>query len=83
MNKFRLIHLPQNKMADTFADDIFKRIFLNENIRISIKISLKFVHSGSNDNKSALVQVMAWLRTGDKPLSELMLTRFTDVYMRH
>ena len=26
-----------------FADDTFKRIFLNENVRISIKISLKFV----------------------------------------
>ena len=26
-----------------FADDTFKLIFLNENIRISIKISLKFV----------------------------------------
>ena len=26
-----------------FGDDIFKRIFFNENIWISIKISLKFV----------------------------------------
>ena len=26
-----------------FTDDTFKRIFLNENIRISIMISLKFV----------------------------------------
>ena len=24
-----------------------------------------------------------WIRTGDKPLSEPMLTRFTDAYMRH
>ena len=40
-------------MADTFADDIFKRIFLNENVRIIVKISLKFVPEGSNDNKSA------------------------------
>ena len=29
-----------------FADDTFKRIFLNENVRISIKISLKFVPKG-------------------------------------
>ena len=28
------------------ADDIFKRIFLNENVWISIKISLKFVPKG-------------------------------------
>ena len=26
-------------MADTFADDIFKRIFVNENARISIQSS--------------------------------------------
>ena len=42
-------------MADAFADDIFKRIFLNENIRISIEISLKFVPRVSNDYKSALI----------------------------
>ena len=39
-------------MADTFADDIFKHIFLNEYIRISIKISLKFVPMVLNDTKS-------------------------------
>ena len=26
---------------------------------------------------------MAWRRTGDKPLSELMMTQFNDAYMRH
>ena len=72
-----------NKMADTFSDDIFKRIFLNENIIFSFKISLKFDPRVSIYNKSALVQVMAWRRTSDKPLSERMLTRFTDAYMRH
>ena len=70
-------------MADTFSDDIFKRIFLNENIIISIEIPVKFVPRVSNDDKSALVQLMAWRRNGDTPLSELMLTRFTDAYMRH
>ena len=42
-----------------------------------MKISLKFV-MGPTDNKWALVQVMAWLWSGDKPLSEPMLTQFTD-----
>ena len=56
-----------------FADDIFKRIFLNENVRISIKISLKFVPKGRIDNIPALVQIMAWRRAGDKPLSEPMM----------
>ena len=56
-----------------FADDIFKRIFLNENIWIPIKISLKFVPKGSINNIPALVQIMAWRRPGDKPLSEPMM----------
>ena len=56
-----------------FADDTFKRIFLNENVRISIKISLKFVPKGPINNIPALVQIMAWRRPGDKPLSESMM----------
>ena len=50
---------------------------LNENDRIPIRISLKFVPKGPIDNKPALVQVMAWrqgrLLVGAKPLSEPML----------
>ena len=47
-----------------FADDIFKRIFLNKNVRISIKISLKFVPKGPINNNPSLVQIMAWRRSG-------------------
>ena len=56
-----------------FADDTFKRILGNENARISIKIPLKFVAKGPINNIPALVQIMAWRRPGDKPLSEPML----------
>ena len=56
-----------------FPDDILKCIFLNENAWISIKISLKFVLKGPISNIPALVQIMAWRRTGGKPLSEPML----------
>ena len=56
-----------------FPDDIFKCIFLNENVSISIKISLKFVPKGPINNIPALVQIMAWRRSGDKPLSEPMM----------
>ena len=56
-----------------FADDIFKRIFFNENVWISIKISLQFVPKGPINNISALVQIMAWRRSGAKPLSEPMM----------
>ena len=61
-------------MAAILADDIFKCIFLNENDQIPIQISLKLVPKSPTDNKSALVQVMAWRRTGDKPLPEPMMT---------
>ena len=56
-----------------FADDIFKPIFVNENVWISIKISLKFVPKGPINNIPALVPIMAWRRSGDKPLSEAMM----------
>ena len=56
-----------------FADDTFKRIFLNENVRVSVKISLKFVPKGPINNIPAWVQIMAWRRSGDKPLSEPMV----------
>ena len=46
-------------------------------------ISLKFVPKGPIDFKSALVRVMDWRRTGEKPLPESMSTQFTDAYIRH
>ena len=55
----------------------------NEKFWISIQISLKFVPRGPIDTKWALVQLMARHRTGDKPLTERMLTQFTDAYMRN
>ena len=56
-----------------FADGTFNRIFVNENVRISIKFSMKFVPKGPINNIPALVQIMAWRRSGDKPLSEPMM----------
>ena len=55
------------------SDDIFKCIFLNENVWISLKISLKFVPNVPINNIPALVLIMAWRRLGDKPLSEPMM----------
>ena len=56
-----------------FADDIFECNFLNENVWLPIKISLTFVPKDSFNNSPALVQIMAWRRPGDKPLSETMM----------
>ena len=65
------LRLRQN--GRNFADNIFKCIFLNENVWISIKISLNFVPKGPINNIPALVQIMAWRRPGDRPLSEAMM----------
>ena len=39
--------------------NFFKHIVLNENVRIVIQISLKFVPNDPTNNKSALVQIVA------------------------
>ena len=80
---FEFVYADQTTFLDTlrlgqngchFADDLFKYIF-NENVWISSKITLMFVPKGPIDNIPALVQIMAWRRPGDKPLSEPMLVR--------
>ena len=54
-------------------DGINKCFFLNENVKIPIEISMKCVPKDQINNISALVQIMAWRRLCDKPLSEPML----------
>ena len=61
-----------------FADDIFKCITLNENVRISTKVWLTFVSKDPINNIPALVQIIAWRRPGDKPSSKQI-----RAYMRH
>ena len=65
-----------------FADANFKRIFVNEDVRILIEISLKFVPKGPIKNIPALVQIMAWRRPGDKPLSEPVMVSLHSASMR-
>ena len=56
-----------------FGGDIFNYVFLTENTWLSIEISLKFVPKVRINNIPALIQVMAWCRPEDKPLSEPMM----------
>ena len=73
-NLFILINtLRPRQNGRYFTDDVFKWIFLNENAWISLKISLKFVPKVRINNIPAMVQIMAWRRPGDKPLSEPMM----------
>ena len=68
---FNILRPRQN--CGHFSNDIFKCIFLNENAWISLKISLKFVPKLRINNTPLLVQIVAWHRPSDKPLSELMI----------
>ena len=49
------------------------RHFADEYVWIPIKISLKIVSKCLINNNPALVQIMAWRRPGDKPLSETIM----------
>ena len=73
-----LVHHSSNTLMSRqngphFADAILKCISLNENAWISLNISLAFVPKVRVNNTSALVQIIAWGRLCDKPLSEPML----------
>ena len=61
---------PPGQKGRHFADDNFKSVFMNDKFFILIRISLKFVPKTAIDNKAALVQGMAWRRTGDNPLPD-------------
>ena len=65
--------LRPRRYVQHFAEDISKRILLNENAWIPVIISLKYVSKGPIINIPALVQIMAWRRSGDNPLSEPMI----------
>ena len=58
-----------------FLNDLFFQFYFeNENIWISIKISLKFIPKGPVNNIPAMVYMMTWRRPGDKSLSEPMVS---------
>ena len=71
-----LIRPPWTK-CPPFSRWHFQMYFLEWKFCISSQISLKSVPKDPIDDKSALVQVMAWCQRGNKPLPETMHTQFT------
>ena len=71
----RLLHRVQHSQNFVKYFNIFKCIFFFHYC-IYIQIWLVLL-------TSSWVQVMAWCRTGDKPLPDLMVTQFTDAYWHH
>ena len=70
-------HIEAETKWPPFPRRHFQMHCFNENVCISIKISLKFVPKGPFDKIPALVQIMAWRRPGDMPLSEPMMVSST------
>ena len=66
-------HIRPRQNGRHFTDNTFKCISLNKDAWILIKMPLKFVPKGPNNNIPALVQIIAWRRPGAKPLSEPMM----------
>ena len=59
-----LTHWGWHEMDNISQTTFFKWIFLNENVWISLKISVKFVPKVWLNNIPALVPIMAWHRPG-------------------
>ena len=43
---------------------------------------LKFVPGSQINNKPTLIQIVAWYQTGNKSLSEPLVVKFIDAYIR-
>ena len=54
---FNLNSLRPRRNEQHFADDIFKCLFLNEDVWISIEISLKFVAKGPINNITGIYSI--------------------------
>ena len=76
LNTFRLT---QNGCH--FADNIFKWTLLNVNALFWFKFQWNSFAKGLDGNKRSLVQIMAWRRAGNNPLSEPVMALFTDAYV--
>ena len=75
--------LRSKQIARHFVKDIIKCISWRKILnKISLKCALYSLVFGLK-NMSAWVQIMAWRRAGENPLSEAFFLSFTDAYMRH
>ena len=73
--------MPADDAMDSILQTTFSNaIFFNENIWISIRISPKFVPKNPINIMPAFVQIMAWCRLGDEPLTEPMMVKLWRIY---
>ena len=73
----RWTHWGLYKMAAILQTSFSNAFSWMKYVCILIQISLKFITKGVIKKKTSLAEVMAWCRTGDKPLPEPMMTMST------
>ena len=83
INDFVVTTLRPRQDSRHFCRRHFQMQFRHRKCFNFIKNSLNVIPKGPMDNNSSFVQVMAWRRTGDKPLHKPMMAEFNDAYMRH
>ena len=71
-------HWGLNKMVDTLQMTFSNEFWWMKNLVFLFQASLKFVPESPIYNKSALLQIMAWHLTGNKPLPDMM-TKFYNI----
>ena len=81
-SQVRLTHCDRDKMAAISQETIFKRIFFNENDRISLKMSLKFVPKMPISKISSLVQILGLAPARRQTIIWINGGLVIDAYMR-
>ena len=66
-------HIEAEANGGHFADDTFKCIFLNENVRIFVEVQLNLFPNDRLNNTPALFQIMVCRLVGTQPLCEPMM----------
>ena len=65
VSAMQLTHWNRVQRAATLADNIFKCNFVHEIVVVSTKKLWNFIPEGPINNKSSLIEVMAWRRSND------------------
>ena len=79
---FILTHWGRDKMATIFQITYWNGFFLMKMYGLWLKFHGRFVPRSPINNIPALVQIMAWHRPDDKPLSEpMMVSLLTRIYV--
>ena len=75
------VHFNTLRPRHHFPDEIFKSVFIKENVWILVKIWIKFVLRDSVNSIPSLLQIMPRHWRGDKALSEPLVSLLMHIYI--